>query len=141
MLASVIGLISARRRAPVYAIELPDYIALEPADDLWLALARLRQPCASQRLLLGATIWAHPSHTDHLQPTLSVPVAYFRLRGCRTTLPEEASMEESQHSLAKEASLLNLLGLSIRPRSAAWRRARCAYACQRDRLRGELRHQ
>jgi hypothetical protein len=56
MLASVIGLISARRRAPVYAIELPDYIALEAADDLWLALARLRHPL---RLATPPTPWCH----------------------------------------------------------------------------------
>src|SRR5215213_674651 len=35
-----------------------------------------------------------------------------RLRRCRTTLPEEASMGETPHRLAKEASLLNLWGLS-----------------------------
>ena len=31
-----------------------------------------------------------------------------RLRRCLTTLPEEASMGETPHRLAKEASLLNL---------------------------------
>src|ERR671911_193235 len=35
-----------------------------------------------------------------------------RLRRCRTTLPEEASMGETPHRLAKEASLPNLWGLS-----------------------------
>src|SRR5215213_9048530 len=50
-----------------------------------------------------------------------------RLRRCRTTLPEEASMGETPHRLAKEASLLNLWVLSLRPRSAAWRRGR--YRC------------
>ena len=35
-----------------------------------------------------------------------------RLRRCLTTLPEEASMGETPHRLAKEASLLNLWGLS-----------------------------
>src|SRR5215204_2372967 len=48
-----------------------------------------------------------------------------RLRRCRTTLPEKASMGETPHRLAKEASLLNLWGLSLRPRSAAWRHGRC----------------
>src|SRR5215208_1048551 len=48
-----------------------------------------------------------------------------RLRRCRTTLPEEASTGETPHRLAKEASLLNLLGLSLRPRSRASRRCRC----------------
>ena len=33
-----------------------------------------------------------------------------RLSRCRTTLPEEASMGETPHRLAKEASLLNLWG-------------------------------
>src|SRR5829696_8157290 len=35
-----------------------------------------------------------------------------RLRRCLTTLPEEASMGETPHRLANEASLLNLWGLS-----------------------------
>src|SRR5215203_3909301 len=35
-----------------------------------------------------------------------------RLRGCLTTLPEEASMGATPHRLAKEASLPNLWGLS-----------------------------
>src|SRR5215203_4788027 len=45
-----------------------------------------------------------------------------RLRRCRTTLPEEASMGETPHRLAKEASLLNLWGLSPATISsvAAW---------------------
>src|ERR671929_1495096 len=50
-----------------------------------------------------------------------------RLRRCLTTLPEEASMGETPHRLAKEASLPNLLGLSLRPRSTASRR--CRYRC------------
>ena len=33
-----------------------------------------------------------------------------RLRRCRTTLPEEASMGETPHRLAKEASLLRASG-------------------------------
>jgi hypothetical protein len=35
-----------------------------------------------------------------------------RLRRCLTTLPEDASMGETPHRLAKEASLPNLWGLS-----------------------------
>src|SRR5918993_4454591 len=54
-----------------------------------------------------------------------------RLRRCRTTLPVEASMGETPHRLAKEASLLNLWGLSLRPRSAAWRRGRCLCPAKR----------
>src|SRR5215207_10401518 len=50
-----------------------------------------------------------------------------RLRRWRTTFPEEASTGDTPHRLAKEASLLNLLGLSLRPRSVAWRRGR--YRC------------
>src|SRR4051812_39831066 len=45
-----------------------------------------------------------------------------RLRRCRTTLPEEASTGETPQRLAKEASLLNLWGLSPATISsvAAW---------------------
>src|ERR687890_1122626 len=45
-----------------------------------------------------------------------------RLRRCRTTLPEEASMGDTPQRLAKEASLLNLWGLSPATVSsvAAW---------------------
>src|SRR5215212_2582668 len=48
-----------------------------------------------------------------------------RLRRCLTTLPEEASMGETPHRLAKDASLPNLWGLSLRPRSTASQRCRC----------------
>src|SRR5918993_5523362 len=48
-----------------------------------------------------------------------------RLRRCLTTLPEEASTGATPHRLAKEASLFNLWGLSLRPRSRASRRCRC----------------
>ena len=61
-----------RRGAHQYAIDLPGYIALEAADDLSLALALLYAP---RDILLGATISAHPSQTDHVQRTVSVPVA------------------------------------------------------------------
>ena len=64
-----------------------------------------------------------------------------RLKRCLTTLPEEASMGETPQRRAKEASLLNLLGLSLRPRSTASRRLVGADACQRDQLRSNLRHQ
>src|SRR5215217_1321150 len=49
-----------------------------------------------------------------------------RLRRWRTTFPEEASTGDTPHRLAKEASLLNLSGLSG-PRSAASRHGR--YRC------------
>src|SRR5215207_4639164 len=50
-----------------------------------------------------------------------------RLRRWRTTFPEEASTGDTPQRLAKEASLLNLWGLSLRPRSVASRRGR--YRC------------
>jgi hypothetical protein len=50
-------------------------------------------------------------------------------------------MGETPHRLAKEASLLNLLGLSLRPRDQQRGGVVGAYACQRDQLRGDLRHQ
>src|SRR5215207_988424 len=78
-------------------------------------------------VLLGATISSHPSQTDHVQRSVGVPVAYFRLRRSRTTFPEEASTGDTPQRLAKEASLLNLRGLSLRPRSAASRHGR--YRC------------
>jgi hypothetical protein len=50
---------------------------------------------------------------SHVQGTVGAPVAYFRLSRWRTTtLPEEASMGDTPQRLAKEASLLNLSGLS-----------------------------
>ena len=61
-----------RRGGHQYAIDLPGYVALETADDLWLALAFCEAPCD---VLLGATISAHPSQTDHLQRTVGLPVA------------------------------------------------------------------
>src|SRR5215218_3004651 len=50
-----------------------------------------------------------------------------RLRRWRTTFPEEASTGDTPQRLAKEASLLNLWVLSLRPRSAASRHGR--YRC------------
>src|SRR5918994_4926491 len=50
-----------------------------------------------------------------------------RLRRWRTTFPEEVSTGDTPQRLAKEASLLNLRGLSLRPRSAASRHGR--YRC------------
>jgi hypothetical protein len=117
-----------RRGGHQYAIDLPGYIALEAADDLSLALALL---CAPRDVLLGATISSHPSQTDHVQRTALASRLPPRLRRCPTTLPVEASMGETPHRLAKDASLLNLLGLSLRPRSAAWRRGRCLCLAKR----------
>src|SRR5215212_2612173 len=101
----VLSASNGRRKRPACGRPPWPRSALEAADDLSLALALL---CAPRDVLLGATISAHPSQTDHVQRTVSVPVAYFRLRRCRTTLPVEASMGETPPRLAKEASLFNL---------------------------------
>src|SRR5215204_3447724 len=102
-----------------HAVDLPGDVALEAADDLSLALALL---CAPRDVLLGATISSHTSQTDHVQRSVGVPVAYIRLRRWRTTFPEEASTGDTPQRLAKEASLLNLSGLSPATISsvAAW---------------------
>src|SRR5215208_1684299 len=107
-----------------HAVDLPGEVALQAADDLSLALALL---CAPRHVLLGATISTHPGQADHVQRTVGLPVAYIRLRRCLTTFPEEASMGATPQRLAKEASLLNLWGLSLRPRSTVSRR--CRYRC------------
>src|SRR5215213_1349780 len=49
-----------------HTVDLPGDVALEAANDLSLALALL---CAPRDVLLGATISAHPSQTDHVQRT------------------------------------------------------------------------
>jgi hypothetical protein len=88
-----------------HTVNLPGEVTLEAADDLSLALAFRGAP---RDVLLRATISAHPSQADHVQSSVGLPVAYFRLRRCLTTLPEEASMGATPHRLAKEASLPNL---------------------------------
>src|SRR5215210_3711014 len=55
-----------------HAVDLPGYVALEAADDLSLALALHGAP---RDVLLGASISAHPSQADHVQRTVSLPVA------------------------------------------------------------------
>jgi hypothetical protein len=55
-----------------HAVDLPGDVALEAANDLSLALALLCAPCY---VLLGATISAHPSQTDHVQRTVGLAVA------------------------------------------------------------------
>src|SRR5829696_34435 len=92
-----------------HAVELPGDVALEAADDLSLALAFRGAP---SDVFLRARISAHPSQADHVQRTGLASRLPPRLRRCLTTLPEEASMGETPHSLAKEASLPNLWGLS-----------------------------
>src|SRR5215208_5135248 len=67
---------------------------------------------AWRHVLLGAPVHAHPHHADHVQGTVGVSVAYFRLRRCLTTFPEDASTGDTPQRLAKEVSLLNLSGLS-----------------------------
>jgi hypothetical protein len=88
-----------------HAVDLPGDVALQTADDLSLALALL---CAPRYVLLRTAIPAHPGQADHVQGAVGLPVTYSRLRRCLTTLPEEASMGETPHRLAKEASLPNL---------------------------------
>src|SRR5918997_1518467 len=83
---------------------------------------------APRYVLLRARFSAHPGQTGHLQRTALASRLPPRLRRWQTTLPEEASMGETPHrSLAKDASLPNLWGLSLRPRSTASRRSR--YRC------------
>jgi hypothetical protein len=74
-----------------------------------------------------ADLGASGPRADHVQRTVGFPVAAAALRRCLTTLPEEPLMGETPHGLAKEASLPDLLGSSLRPRSTAWRR--CRYRC------------
>src|SRR5918994_5059724 len=112
--------LSARNtRRDQHAVNFPGNVALEAADDLSLALAFCGTPCD---VLLGATISSHTSQTDHVQRSVGVPVAYIRLRRWRTTFPEEASTGDTPQTRAKEASLLNLSGLSPATISnvAAW---------------------
>ena len=54
-----------------------------------------------------------------------------RLRRCRTIFPEEASMGDTPQRLANEASLLNLWGLSLRPRSVTSQHGRYRFLPKR----------
>src|SRR5829696_10038005 len=54
-----------------------------------------------------------------------------RLRRWRTTFPEEASTGDTPQTLAKEASLLNLWGLSLRPLSVTSQHGRYRFLPKR----------
>src|SRR5918994_2921209 len=105
-----------------HVVDLPGYVALQAADNLSLALAFRGAP---RDVLLRAQISAHPGQADHVQRTALASRLPPRFRRCLTTLPEEASTGATPHRLAKETSLFNLWGLSLRPRSRASRRCRC----------------
>src|ERR687897_2971852 len=125
-----------RRGGHQYAIDLPGYIALEAADDLWLALAFRRAP---RDVLLGATISSHPSQTDHVQRTVSVPVA-----AAVEPMPDNlarGSFDGRDPAQAGEGSLAPQ-PLGVVPGHDQQRGGVVgAYAWQRDQLRGDLRHQ
>jgi hypothetical protein len=107
-----------------HAVDLPGYVALEATDDLPLALAFRGAPRATyscvrpSRRIRARQIMYSARLASRLPP---------RLRRCLTTFPEEASMGATPRRLAKDASLPNLLGLSLRPRSTASQR--CRYRC------------
>src|SRR5215203_3806806 len=119
-----------------HAVDLPGYVALETADDLSLALALRGAP---RDVLLGATISAHPSQADHVQRTVSLPVA--------------ASVETVPHHLAgggfdgRDPAQTGEGGLAPQPlrvvpgHDQERRGAVGADARPRDQLRGHLRHQ
>ena len=105
-----------------HAVDLPGHVALEAADDLSLALALRGATRATYSLVRRSRrIRARQIMYSARLASLLPP----RLRRCLTILPEEASMGETPHRLAKEASLPNLWGLSLRPRPRASRRCRC----------------
>src|SRR5829696_686735 len=125
-----------RRGGHQYAIDLPGYIALEAADDLSLALALRRAP---RDVLLGATIPAHPSQTDHVQRTVSVPVA-----AAVETMPDNlarGSFDGRDPAQAGEGSLATQPLRVVAGHDQQRRGVVGAYAWQRDQLRGGLRHQ
>ena len=86
-------------------VDLPSHVAFQAPYDLLFGLALGGAPGS---VATSALIDAHAHDADKVKGAVSVSVAYIRLRRCRTTLPEEASMGATPHRLAKEASLLNL---------------------------------
>src|SRR5215204_5744966 len=106
-----------------HAVDLPGYVALEAADDLSLALALL---CAPRDVLLGASISAHPSQADHVQRSVSLPVA--------------TAVETVPHDLAEGGFAPQPLRI-VPSHDQERRGAVGADARQRDQLRGRLRHQ
>src|SRR5215218_7856477 len=92
-----------------HAVDLPGEVALETADDLSLALAFRGAP---RDVLLGATISAHPGHTDHVQRTISLPVGAAVETVAHHLAGGGFDGRDPAHRLAKDASLPNLWGLS-----------------------------
>src|SRR5215217_720151 len=92
-----------------HAVDLPGEVALETADDLSLALAFRGAP---RDVLLGATISAHPGHTDHVQRTISLPVGAAVETVAHHLAGGGFDGRDPAHRLAKDASLTNLWGLS-----------------------------
>jgi hypothetical protein len=88
-----------------HAVDLPGEVALQTADDLSLALSFRGAP---RDVLLGATVWAHPGQTDHVQRAVGLPVAT-----AVETVPHDLGGggfdgRDPAQRLAKEASLPNL---------------------------------
>src|SRR5215217_1354755 len=104
-----------------HAVDLPGEVALETADDLSLALAFRGAP---RDVLLGATISAHPGHTDHVQRTISLPVGAAVETVAHHLAGGGFDGRDPAHRLAKDASLPNLWGCP-QPPSRASRRCRC----------------
>src|SRR5215218_7399381 len=107
-----------------YTVDLSGYVTFKAAHDLLLGLAL---GATTRNIAAGALVDPHAHDADQVQSAVGVAVSYIRLRRCLTTLPEDASTGETPHRLANEASLLNLWGLSLRPRSRASQRRR--YRC------------
>jgi hypothetical protein len=115
-------------------------VALQAADDLSLALGRLRQRCASRRTAACDDLGASPSQTDHVQrtalasrlPTHKVETMSHDLAG--------GGLDGSDPAQSGEGGLASqsLWGLSLRPRSTASRLAVGTDARQREQLGGDL---
>ena len=90
-------------------VDLPGDVPFQAPHDLPPGFALRRAP---GDVAAGALVDAHAHDTDKVQGAVGVSVAPAALRRCLNTLPEEASMGEIPHRLAKEASLPNLWGLS-----------------------------
>src|SRR5215204_1967836 len=108
-----------RRGGHQYAINLPGYVPFEAPHNLLLGLALraatrdVARRVRSSILMRTTQIKCRERLASRFPP---------RLRRCLTTLPEDASTGETPQRLAKEASLLNLSGLSQARtrRVAAW---------------------
>jgi hypothetical protein len=130
-------------RRDQHAVGLPgDDVALEAADDLWLPLLPSAVRLATYSLVVRRSRRIRARQIIYRAHCSSVPVAYIRLRWWRT-IPFQRRLPRAtlrRERLAKEASLLNLLGLSLRPQSVAWGGVVGTDACQRDQLPSYLPH-